>query len=169
MPPAHLEAVLERSRLDDVNNSARVLFLIQAFQHEVACRGTLVAHKVKVCAVRLDHERVGLLADFAFETLPEDGGIVVSLLDALLALEPLLKAVIVDEADRSRAFATRDQGVRRLRHRRPAESARVTLVVIDSGALLLAFRQVVIETLDFLELEEFFIVDDLNVRVLNLL
>ena len=89
MTSPHFEDIFSLTWLYDVNNPRCVLFLIQTLQDKVASLWTIVAHKMKVLAVGLDHEWISSLADLALERLPEVRNVVLSILDSFLGVEPL--------------------------------------------------------------------------------
>ena len=73
--------------------------------------------------VRLDHQWIRRLANFALEGFPEIRDVVVSMLLVLFGAEPLHETLQVDVAETPVALAAADQRVISLGVRRPAESA----------------------------------------------
>ena len=67
------KAILGGGWLNHMDDSARVFLLAQTFKHQVVSGWLVVLHQVVRATLTPNHERVGLLADFAFETLPVEG------------------------------------------------------------------------------------------------
>ena len=70
MSPAKLETVFLVAWPDDMDDSARVLLLVQALQYQEVAVRTLVIHQVVGTVLCPQHQRVRLLADFALKCLP---------------------------------------------------------------------------------------------------
>jgi hypothetical protein len=80
MTPAKLEYILLWRWPNYVNDTRRVLFLIQTFKHHVVTSLLIILNKFVLIAISLDHKRVGLLTDFALKSLPEERTEVLQLL-----------------------------------------------------------------------------------------
>ncbi len=79
-------------------------------------------HQVKVLSIRLDHQWIGSLANFALEGLPKIRNVIVAGLHSFLIAQPHHEAVQVNEADTARALATTYKWVVRFGLTRPAET-----------------------------------------------
>lgn len=149
MAAAEFEDILLGAGPDDVDNPAVVLLLTETLQDEVVADGFLVLHKVVRPAARLEHQRVGVLADLALEALPEEGLEIGAGLCLTLDLEPAAETLKVDEAHRARALARAEQWVLLASARSPAEAAFLLIgldvgIGIHDGGNLLEFLELVV-------------------------
>ena len=72
MTAAEFKHVFLCRRTDNINNPAVIFLLTQTFQHQVVANWFLILYKIVSTSARLEHQRIGVLADFALERLPEE-------------------------------------------------------------------------------------------------
>lgn len=72
MASSKFENIFLRARSNNVNYSAVIFLLTETFQDQVVANGFLILNKIISAAADLEHEWVGIFADFALKRLPEE-------------------------------------------------------------------------------------------------
>ncbi len=72
MTTSEFKHILLCGRTDNINNPAVIFLLTQTFQHQVVANWFLILYKIVSTSARLEHQRIGVLAYFALERLPEE-------------------------------------------------------------------------------------------------
>lgn len=125
MATAQFKHVFLRRWPDDVDNARCVLLLVETLEHHIVPSLLFLLHKLVLTVASLDHQRVGLLTNFAFKGLPEVRAEVGQNLGLTLDVEPRLETHQVDATDRARTPAALKQWVFGGGEVLPAETALV--------------------------------------------
>lgn len=72
MASSKFENIFLRARSNNINNPAVIFLLTETFQDQVVANGFLILNKVISASANLEHEWVGIFADFTLKRLPEE-------------------------------------------------------------------------------------------------